>query len=157
MALTPKNYRIMSIFSAGIPHHPGEQWIPRNARNATRSGCLSKFLFLCFHASLAFQAPWCPPSLNSFSPFSKHVQCQGHGIPLSRVPSLSNCPTIVGLESPQPGLKLQRGETILINLYWNFPVTFFIVVINLCLYIGLLQFCGVFFFFFFSSFFNSNF
>ena len=36
-------------------------------------------------------------------------------------------------------------------------VTFFIVVINLCLYIGLLQFCGVFLFLFSLSFFKFNF
>ena len=56
------------------------------------------------------------------------------------------------------------------RIYWNYEiqlsfwafsvfssVTFFIVVINICLYIGLLQFCRVFLFFSFLFFFNFNF
>ena len=40
----------------------------------------------------------------------------------------------------------------LLSFFFPSSVTFFIVVINLCLYIGLLQFCEVFLFFFFSIF-----
>ena len=63
---------------------------------------------------------------------------------------------------PQPSvvvvnfISTMKSNSAFVSFFFFPPTTLFIAVINLCLYIGLLQFCGVSFFIFFFSFLNFN-